>query len=258
MVAFEAALNNQFSMSRSTTAEAHSAWRAAVLYLYTRQQTENLFIPFVPQQFWCLNMPLVFQCAASLAVPEMYPTNSDCLQHPEVIALACPPCAPWLHSDSPSEGRRTRLLPSLCPQWLLKKPQLGKMWVQIQAGWEAIMAQVPQFLDSSQDICWKAWDISHCCPQKKLIKTLSLCSWHESLEPNIICSRVKRRDLCAIIKIIAAVIDCLYINIVLQPQLRTQWDRNLQEQNKSSKNNFQVYNYYWFCFRSTSSYRALS
>lgn len=45
-------------------------------------------------------------------------------------------------------------------------------------------------------------------------------------------------SLCGIIKIITAVIDYLYVNAGLQPQLCTQWDKNLQAQNKKAKNSF--------------------
>lgn len=133
--------------------------------------------------------------------------RDDCSWLPTLCTLG--------YSDSASEGGRTKLHPSLCPQCLSNKPQLGKMWVQIRASWVAIMTQVPQFLGSSQDVCWKAWDISHCFLQKKLEKVFSLCSQHENLKANIICNRVKWRDFSLYNKIIATVTDYLYINTVL-------------------------------------------
>lgn len=211
--------------------------RTTAVCLYTRQQIEYVFIHFVPQQSWCLNMLFVFQGAASTLQTQTASSTQ------RLLLLIVYFLYPWLHSDPASEGRRTKLHPSHCPQWLLNKPQTGKMWVQIWASWVAVMTQGPQFLDNSQHIHWKAWDISYCFPQKKLIKVVSFAVNMRIWRPTLFATGLNEGiSPSAIIKITTTVTDYLYINIALQPQQRTQWDKNLQEQNKRSKNNFKVCN----------------
>lgn len=72
-------------------------------------------------------MLFVLQGAASLAVPEMYPQTQTASSTQRFLLLVVYFVYPWLHSDSASEGRRTKLHPSLCPQCPLNKPQLEKL-----------------------------------------------------------------------------------------------------------------------------------
>lgn len=113
-------------MTRSTTAEAHSAWRTTAEYLYTRQQIEYIFIHFVTQQFWCLNTLSPFQGAASLAVPEMYPTNSDCPQYPGMIALGCLLCVPLATQWFSFRRRENKAAPFTLPSMSVKQAPVRK------------------------------------------------------------------------------------------------------------------------------------
>lgn len=146
----QVSLNNQFSMTRSPTAEVHGTWRMTAVHLYPRQQKEYLFIQFVPHHLWCLNALFFSQAAGSLAVqhhklrmPPVHRGYCSCLTYSWYVFG-------YTVTQLQKEEQQSSFLHSASMSVKpVIKPRLGKMWVQIQRGWGGLMTQVLQFFSRS-------------------------------------------------------------------------------------------------------------